>query len=116
MTVASAAYDVGELTEADLDRIQTIKNARNISVVAPKLLGAMPIGGQTVLVAGVQFDDELRLKQWWDMEGTEPDSQDEALAGLRLARTLDLRAGDDVEIRWARLSSDRYPGRERFPG
>lgn len=98
VAVASAAYDVGELTEADLDRIQTIKNARNISVVAPKLLGAMPIGGQTVLVAGVRFDDELRLKQWWDMEGTEPDSQDEALAGLRLARTLDLRAGDDIEL------------------
>ncbi len=98
VAVASAAYDVGELTEADLDRIQTIKNARNISVVAPKLLGAMPIGGQTVLVAGVRFDDELRLKQWWDMEGAEPNSQDEALAGLRLARTLDLGAGDDVNI------------------
>jgi putative ABC transport system permease protein len=98
VAVASAAYDVGELTEADLERIHTIKNARNISVVAPKLLGAMPIGGQTVLVAGVRFDDELRLKQWWDMEGTEPDSRVEALAGLRLARALDLRAGDAVEI------------------
>jgi putative ABC transport system permease protein len=40
VTVASAAYDVGELTLSDLDRIETIKNARNISVVAPKLLGA----------------------------------------------------------------------------
>ena len=74
VTVASAAYDVGELTVADLDRIQTIKNARNISVVAPKLLGAMPIGGRTVLVAGVRFADELRLKQWWDIEGEEPDA------------------------------------------
>jgi putative ABC transport system permease protein len=98
VAVASAAYDVGELTEADLERIGTIENARNISVVAPKLLGAMPIGGQTVLVAGVRFDDELRLKQWWDMEGAEPGSQDEALAGLRLARTLGLRAGDTIEM------------------
>jgi len=98
VAVASAAYDVGELTESDLDRLGTIKNARNISVVAPKLLGAMPIGGQTVLVAGVRFDDELRLKQWWDVEGREPDSQNEVLAGLRLARALDLHAGDDVEI------------------
>ena len=98
VTVASAAYDVGELTLADLDRIQTIRNARNISVVAPKLLGALPIGGRTVLVAGVRFEDEFRLKQWWDTEGEEPDSMDEAVIGVRLARTLSLDPNDMVEI------------------
>lgn len=98
VTVASAAYDVGELTVADLDLIKTIKNARNISVVAPKLLGAIPMSGQSVLVAGVRFPDELRLKQWWDIEGEEPDAPDEALAGLRLARTLRLQPGQALEI------------------
>ena len=98
VTVASAAYDVGELTVADLDQIKTIKNARNISVVAPKLLGAIPMSGQSVLVAGVRFPDELRLKQWWDIEGEEPDAPDEALAGLRLARTLRLQPGQALEI------------------
>jgi len=98
VTVASAAYDVGELTVADLDQIKTIKNARNISVVAPKLLGAIPMSGQSVLVAGVRFPDELRLKQWWDMEGEEPDGPDEALAGLRLAHALSLQTGQELEI------------------
>ncbi len=98
VTVASAAYDVGELTVADLDRIQTIKNARNISVVAPKLLGAMPVGGRTVLVAGVRFADEFHLKQWWDTAGEEPDAADEAVVGVRLADTLRLNPGDQVEI------------------
>lgn len=98
VTVASAAYDVGELTVADLDRIQTIKNARNISVVAPKLLGALPIGGRTVLVAGVLFEDEFRLKQWWDIKGQEPTATDEAVVGVRLAHTLNLDPGDTVEI------------------
>jgi putative ABC transport system permease protein len=98
VTVASAAYDVGELTVADLERIETIENARNISVVAPKLLGAMPIGGRTVLVAGVRFADEFRLKQWWDTAGEEPDTADEAVAGVRLAQTLSLNPGDTVEI------------------
>jgi putative ABC transport system permease protein len=98
VTVASAAYDVGELTVADLDRIETIKNARNISVVAPKLLGALPIGGHTVLVAGVRFEDELRLKQWWDLEGKDPDTPEEAMVGLRLAGVLDVRPGDDIDI------------------
>jgi putative ABC transport system permease protein len=98
VTVASAAYDVGELGIADLDRLETIKNARNISVVAPKLLGAFPMGGRSVLVAGVRFDDELRLKQWWNLEGAEPVSSDEALIGVRLAQVLALGPGDHVEI------------------
>jgi len=98
VTVASAAYDVGELTVVDLERIQTIKNARNISVVAPKLLGALPVDGRTVLVAGVRFDDELRLKQWWNMDGQEPDNPDEAMVGVRLARVLQLHPGDTVQL------------------
>jgi putative ABC transport system permease protein len=98
VTVASAAYDVGELSLSDLDRIQTIKNARNISVVAPKLLGAISLGGRSVLVAGVRFEDELRLKQWWDLEGEEPDTPEEALAGWRLAQAMHLRPGQEIEV------------------
>jgi putative ABC transport system permease protein len=98
VTVASAAYDVGELTLADLDQLDAIENARNIRVVAPKLLGAIPIAGQQVLVAGVRFEDELWLKQWWQLEGEEPTSADEAIVGLRLASVLDLNPGDTIEI------------------
>ena len=46
ITVASAAYDVGEIRLSDLDRLGTIKNARNVSVVAPKLLTA--VQGQAI--------------------------------------------------------------------
>jgi len=98
VTVASAAYDVGELTLGDLEQILTIKNARNIRVVAPKLLGAVPVAERTVLVAGVRFEDELWLKQWWNVDGEEPDAPNEALVGLRLAQVLELHPGDDVRI------------------
>ena len=50
VAVASAAYDVAELTLSELERIQTIKNAKNISVVAPKLLGASRITANCVYV------------------------------------------------------------------
>lgn len=98
VTVGTAEYDVGQLTLSDLDRIQTIKNARNISVIAPKLLSAANLGGQTVLVAGVRFTDELRLKQWWHVEGAEPSSPDEALVGARLAQTLGVQPGSRVDV------------------
>ncbi|MGB9722275.1 MAG: ABC transporter permease [Chloroflexia bacterium] len=94
LTVAATSYDVGELTLADLERIRTIKNARNISIVAPKLLSAVQIGGRPVLLAGVRFADELRLKQWWRVEeGREPAAPDEALVGKRLATLLGWKPG-----------------------
>jgi len=49
VSVASAAFDVGELTLADLDGIGTIENARNVSVVSPKLLGAIEVKSQNRL-------------------------------------------------------------------
>jgi len=98
VTVASAAYDVGELSLADLDYIQTIPNAQNISVVAPKLLGAITVGERPVLVAGVRFPDELRLKQWWQLDGAEPAETYDALAGVRLAQALNLHPGATLEL------------------
>jgi putative ABC transport system permease protein len=98
VTVGTAEYDVGQLTLSDLDQIQTIKNARNVSVIAPKLLGAASLDGQSVLVAGVRFADELRLKQWWHVEGAEPSTPDDALVGERLAQKVGLLPGSSVNV------------------
>ena len=100
VTVASAAYDVSELTMPDLDRIETIKNAENISIVAPKLLGAASLGGRLVLMAGVRFPDELRLKQWWHIEqGMQPVAPEDALVGARLSESLDIQPGTEIDIK-----------------
>lgn len=98
LTVASAAYDVGELTEQDVGRILTIHNAGNISAIAPKLLGAVEIGGRTVLVAGVDFAEELQIKKWWQLSGREPRSDSEAIVGARVASLLGLSAGSQVPV------------------
>lgn len=99
VTVASAAFDVGKLTAGDLDQVRTIKDYRNISVMAPKLLAAVNLNGQNVLMAGVRFADEFRLKQWWHVEGDQPSGPDDALAGSHLAQTLALQPGDNVQVR-----------------
>ena len=89
LTVSSAAYDVGELTAQDADHILTIPNAANISVIAPKLLSAVELSAQgqdrLVLVAGVDFDQELRLKKWWRLIGRSPESDSQAIVGSRVA-------------------------------
>lgn len=99
VTVASAAFDVGELTIPDLEQIGTIKDAASVAIIAPKLLGTTSVGGQNVLVAGVRFSDEIRLKQWWHVsQGMEPAAMGDALLGSRLAATLGLGPGDTVQI------------------
>jgi putative ABC transport system permease protein len=100
VTVASAAYDVGELTMRDLNSIETIENARNISIVAPKLLGAVSLGERLVLMAGVRFSDELRLKQWWHIEqGMQPAEPQDALVGARLSEALNIQPGAEIDIK-----------------
>ena len=98
VTVASAAYDVGELHLEDLSAISTIKNAANVSVVSPKLLSADTVMGRTVLVAGVNFSDEILLKQWWEIDGQSPIVDDEALVGSRVAQELGIAVGDSIEV------------------
>jgi putative ABC transport system permease protein len=98
MTVSSAAYEVGELTMSDAEQIHTIPNARNVSIVAPKLLSTAEVDDMTILVAGVDFEAELRLKQWWHLLGSAPQSEDEAIAGARLASLLDLSIGSPVQV------------------
>jgi len=101
LAVSSAAYDVGQLTVVDVGRLATIPNAANISVAAPKLLGVMEVQDQPVLVSGVDFDEELRLKGWWDIQGDPPKIPNEAVAGARLAESLGLRPGSSVLVRAA---------------
>jgi len=98
MTVSSAAYDVGELTSLDMERIQTIPNAANISTIAPILLSAVQVKGQYVLVAGVDLEAELRMKKWWQLDGRAPQADGEALAGARVAELLGLSVGSQVPV------------------
>ncbi len=98
LTVAAATYDVGELTTSDVALIPTIPYSRNISIIAPKLLSAVEIRGHTVLMAGVDFPAELRLKKWWRLIGREPETEGEAIVGARLASLLDLNTGSSVQV------------------
>ena len=65
LTVSAVNTGGRELTINDVDRIRTIKNKQNISTIAPKLLVQTEVKGTKVLVAGVDFKAEQRLKKWW---------------------------------------------------
>jgi putative ABC transport system permease protein len=89
---------VQELSADDAVAVRTIKNAENISTVAPKLLGAVEVAQTRVLLVGVDFEQELRLKRWWSFEGKEPQGPDQLIVGQEAAHRLKVGPGSDLEI------------------
>jgi putative ABC transport system permease protein len=99
LTVSAVNTGGRELTTNDVDRIRTIKNNQNISTIAPKLLVQTEVKGTKVLVAGVDFEAEQRLKKWWRVAaGMNPQDSGEALIGKDAAARLRIAPGDSIAL------------------
>jgi putative ABC transport system permease protein len=98
VTVSNATYDVKELHTDDAARIKLIPLRANIANVAPKLVGAVDVGGSKVLLVGVDFPSELRLKKWWEIVGQDPAAPDEVLLGYNAATRLSAMPGSTITI------------------
>jgi putative ABC transport system permease protein len=98
VAVAGVNVDAQALTMADVARIRSIPNERNVSAVAPKLLGTALVNDSPALLIGAVFRQERRMKSWWQVSGTFPDAPGQGLAGADLARELGLQAGQRVRV------------------
>ncbi len=98
ITLGGLTYDVQPLHVADLAKIRSIPNKQNINRVAPKLIGAVDVGGVRLLAAGVDWEEELALKKWWKITGSRPQGDGDLLAGSRAAAKLGLQPGDPVSL------------------
>lgn len=92
--VGGVSYEVTEFDQDSLKRIHTIENAKNLGVVAPKVLGPVEINHRRVLLMGVNFEDELNLKTWWQKKGAYPEAADQVLLGASAATILGFKPGD----------------------
>jgi len=98
MAVSGASIDVRNLTKEDLEKIKTIKNYENISVVAPKLIGAAQINNTKVLIVGINVEDELWLKKWWKINGKAPEDTSQVLLGTKVANRYGKNIGDKLNL------------------
>lgn len=97
--VGGVNYAVRELSQDRLQDIRTIKDNRNLSVIAPKILGSALINDKTVLLMGVLFEDEIALKTWWHKsQGEFPSKADQVMLGSHAASLLGFKAGDMMTI------------------
>ncbi|HKY06484.1 MAG TPA: FtsX-like permease family protein, partial [Blastocatellia bacterium] len=90
VSVSSVSFDVQQLKDEDARHILDIPYRDRLSIVAPKLLGAVSVEGTEVLLAGVDFENELKLKRWWHVVGQSPAEGSELLVGYGVARALSL--------------------------
>ena len=88
ISVSGVSFDVHQLTSEDAKDVLDIPYRNRLSIVAPKLLGAVEVEGQQALFAGVDFASELALKRWWRIVGQQPAGEQDVLVGYEVARAL----------------------------
>ncbi|MBM3299709.1 MAG: ABC transporter permease, partial [Deltaproteobacteria bacterium] len=99
LNLGGLSFDVKEISQEDLSKVKTIKNAENISIVSPKVFGVFEQGGHKVLAVGVDFPAELSMKKWWRTIGQQPTADDEVLVGREAAELLKVNPGSTLEIK-----------------
>lgn len=99
ISLGGVTFDQREIREEDLAKVKTITNHKNISAISPKVLGGITINNHEVLLVGVHFESELKMKQWWKVFGNEPKSEHDLLLGTDAAKTLNVSPGDKLAIK-----------------
>jgi putative ABC transport system permease protein len=98
MSVGGISFGMTELHDSDIEKIRTIKNKDNISIVAPKLLNVTEVSAKKVMVVGVDFASETTLKKWWKIIGKKPDEPWEALIGAEAKQKLNLALNQSFQL------------------
>lgn len=99
ISLGGVTFDQREILESDLASIRSIRNSKNVSSISPKVLGGVKVGSHDVLLVGVNFDSELKMKQWWKIFGDSPKTDDEVLLGSDAAKILNVSTGESIRIK-----------------
>jgi len=97
LSLGGVSFEMEEIHQADLGKVSTIKNSKNIAALGPLVLGVANLGSHKVLVAGVDFEAAGILKRWWKLQGDLPNA-DGIIPGAEAARVLNLEIGKRLEI------------------
>lgn len=103
ITLGGVAVAHPEIPMAMLHQIGEIPNARNISAIAPKVLGAVEIQGKRVLLMGISPSKEFLLKRWWTVDGRPLETESELVAGSNAARSFGLKLGESLTVQGTRF-------------
>jgi putative ABC transport system permease protein len=104
VSVTGLTFESGSLKQDDIALIKTIKNRDNLSIIAPKLFAASkidPAGGageKNIIVSGVDFKEEIRLKKLWQVNGKYPAKENETVIGSEVNKVLGLGLNQKINL------------------
>ncbi len=118
VNIAAVEAPVADLTEDDATAIASIPRKDAIRGVSPKLVGAVSVDGQEVMLVGTRFRDELRMKPWWQIAGEKPSLSRDVLLGATIAAELHRNPGDKLmmggkEFRVAGIIDEQFSAEDR---
>ncbi|MFZ5948601.1 MAG: ABC transporter permease [Stygiobacter sp.] len=96
ISITGLTIENENLKQNDISKIKSIKNKDNLSIIAPKLFNRVTIKFENVsteknvIAAGINFQDEIRLKKWWKVYGKLPEKNNEILIGSNIAKKLNI--------------------------
>lgn len=93
-SLGSVSFDVKHLTREQVDQVRTIGLKDRIAAVAPKFLALTRVKGKPVAMIGVDWPEEMMIKNYWGFNGRPAEKPGEVLAGSKAAETLSLSPGD----------------------
>ncbi len=102
--VTGISYNSKDLPASAVREIRSASGADKIKTIAPKVMGTTVVNGRKILLVGVDFPSEFRIKSWWELSGSRPEQRDQALIGFRIAEKLKLSIGRTVEINGRKLT------------
>ncbi len=112
LQVTEVLSDVKPLTASDVPLIKTIPDGGSVNIISSKLVGAVMLNEQKVLLVGVETHREFAMKPWFSLRELAEPSTDRAdsdlalldlpadglLLGSGIAHAYALNAGDAVSI------------------
>ncbi len=97
LSLGGVSFEMEEIREIELERVKTIKNARNIAALGPLVLGVINVKNKRILLAGVDFKVSGILKPWWRIQGMYPEGNG-IILGAEVARILGLQPGTALDV------------------
>jgi putative ABC transport system permease protein len=98
LALGGVSFELEEIRQSDLARLEHIPYAGNIAAVGPVVLGVASVEDTRILMAGIDFSVSHILKPWWQVQGNMP-AVGEVLLGADAARVLNLNTGDMLPVK-----------------
>ncbi len=97
--LGSLSYNVQYLSGSHvIDSVRNIELKKNISVVAPKLIAYESYREQSIVIIGVDWNEEVRIKNHWVIDGNLPSEPEGILSGSGVAEYYGFGIGDTVRL------------------